>query len=74
MPALQDGLMIDSERIYTTVSNKILAPYGKEMTWEVRTGSPRPHSSEISVYCADSAAPRSKPASWVARRLMRLDI
>ncbi|KAH9987012.1 HAD-like protein [Russula compacta] len=33
-----DGLMIDSERIYTDVTNDILAPYGVEMTWEMKAG------------------------------------
>ncbi|GAA5953858.1 hypothetical protein JCM21900_005493 [Sporobolomyces salmonicolor] len=31
-----DGLMIDSERLYTQVTNEVLAPYGKEMTWEIK--------------------------------------
>ncbi|KDQ57425.1 hypothetical protein JAAARDRAFT_35143 [Jaapia argillacea MUCL 33604] len=33
-----DGLMIDSERIYTDVTNQILAEYGKEMTWDIKAG------------------------------------
>ncbi|KAJ7680903.1 HAD-like domain-containing protein [Mycena polygramma] len=33
-----DGLLIDSEAIYTEVTNKILAPYGKEMTWDIKAG------------------------------------
>ncbi|KAM6496964.1 HAD-like domain containing protein [Amanita muscaria] len=33
-----DGLMIDSERIYTEVTNQILRPYGKEMTWDIKAG------------------------------------
>ncbi|KAJ6538865.1 HAD-like domain-containing protein [Mycena vulgaris] len=33
-----DGLLIDSETIITKVTNKILAPYGKEMTWEMKAG------------------------------------
>ncbi|KIK68969.1 hypothetical protein GYMLUDRAFT_236844 [Collybiopsis luxurians FD-317 M1] len=33
-----DGLMIDSEKIYTDVTNEILAKYGKEMTWEIKAG------------------------------------
>ncbi|KZT40757.1 HAD-like protein [Sistotremastrum suecicum HHB10207 ss-3] len=33
-----DGLLIDSERIYTEVTNQILARYGKEMTWEIKAG------------------------------------
>ncbi|TFY53341.1 hypothetical protein EVG20_g10159 [Dentipellis fragilis] len=33
-----DGLMIDSERVYTDVTNEILAPYGTEMTWEMKAG------------------------------------
>ncbi|KZV69371.1 HAD-like protein [Peniophora sp. CONT] len=31
-----DGLMIDSEKVYTDVTNEILAPYGKEMTWDIK--------------------------------------
>ncbi|KIY44558.1 HAD-like protein [Fistulina hepatica ATCC 64428] len=35
-----DGLMIDSERIYTEVTSayKILKPYGKTMTWDIKAG------------------------------------
>ncbi|KAI9449505.1 HAD-like protein [Russula earlei] len=33
-----DGLMIDSERVYTDVTNDILAPYGAEMTWDIKAG------------------------------------
>ncbi|KZV88349.1 HAD-like protein [Exidia glandulosa HHB12029] len=33
-----DGLLIDSEAIYTAVTNEILAPYGCEMTWEIKAG------------------------------------
>nr|GAT46901.1 predicted protein [Mycena chlorophos] len=33
-----DGLLLDTESIYTKVTNTILAPYGKEMTWEIKAG------------------------------------
>ncbi|KAJ3776977.1 HAD-like domain-containing protein [Lentinula raphanica] len=33
-----DGLMIDSEKIYTDVTNEILGKYGKEMTWDIKAG------------------------------------
>ncbi|CAD6575292.1 MAG: hypothetical protein CYPHOPRED_005672 [Cyphobasidiales sp. Tagirdzhanova-0007] len=33
-----DGLLIDSERVYTLVTNELLAPYGKEVTWELKKG------------------------------------
>ncbi|KAJ7502384.1 HAD-like domain-containing protein [Mycena galericulata] len=33
-----DGLLINSEAIYTKVTNTILAPYGKEMTWDIKAG------------------------------------
>ncbi|KAF4567239.1 hypothetical protein EYR36_010857 [Pleurotus pulmonarius] len=32
------GLMIDSERVYTDVTNEILSEYGKEMTWDIKAG------------------------------------
>ncbi|KAK4057097.1 hypothetical protein OIO90_001997 [Microbotryomycetes sp. JL221] len=33
-----DGLMIDSERIYTDVTNSIIGEFGAEMTWEIKAG------------------------------------
>ncbi|EIN11417.1 HAD-like protein [Punctularia strigosozonata HHB-11173 SS5] len=33
-----DGLLIDSERVYTDVTNNILAKYGKTMTWDIKAG------------------------------------
>ncbi|KII92559.1 hypothetical protein PLICRDRAFT_50923 [Plicaturopsis crispa FD-325 SS-3] len=33
-----DGLLLDSEKIYTQVTNEILAPYGVEMTWDIKSG------------------------------------
>ncbi|KAK0240668.1 HAD-like domain-containing protein [Armillaria nabsnona] len=33
-----DGLLIDTERIHTQVTNQILALYGKEMTWDIKAG------------------------------------
>jgi len=33
-----DGLMIDSENVYTIVTNNILGQYGKTMTWEMKAG------------------------------------
>ncbi|KAI0829846.1 HAD-like protein [Trametes gibbosa] len=33
-----DGLLIDSERVYTDVTNELLAPHGKEMTWDIKAG------------------------------------
>ncbi|KLO20488.1 HAD-like protein [Schizopora paradoxa] len=33
-----DGLLIDSERVYTKVTNDILAEYGKTMTWDIKAG------------------------------------
>ncbi|PWN31919.1 HAD-like protein [Meira miltonrushii] len=45
-----DGLLIDSEIVYTIVVNKILAPYGKEQTWEIKSrimGTPERKATEI---------------------------
>lgn len=44
-----DGLLIDSEAIYTKVTNDILAPYGKVMTWDIKKelmGKPERAASE----------------------------
>ena len=54
-----DGLLIDSEGIYTTVVNDLLKPYGKEQTWEIKAnlmGKPereatcKYHSSRCNLY------------------------
>jgi len=39
-----DGLMVDSERVYTEVTNDILAQYGKTMTWDIKAGLMGKHS------------------------------
>ncbi|CAE7202941.1 unnamed protein product [Rhizoctonia solani] len=31
-----DGLLINTEDVYTKVTNDILRPYGKEMTWDIK--------------------------------------
>lgn len=31
-----DGLLVDSERIYSDVVNEVLAPYGKKQTWDIK--------------------------------------
>lgn len=60
--ASQDGLLIDSERLYTVATNEVLKPYGKSLTWEVRLDpSPsflRDSSSEL-IRCLSSRS--SKP-------------
>ncbi|KAF8557645.1 HAD-like protein [Imleria badia] len=33
-----DGLLIDTESVYTQVTNEILAPHGVQMTWEIKAG------------------------------------
>ncbi|KAH8107674.1 HAD-like protein [Cristinia sonorae] len=33
-----DGLLIDSEKVYTEVTNNLLAEHGKEMTWDIKAG------------------------------------
>ncbi|KAJ7933842.1 HAD-like domain-containing protein [Mycena leptocephala] len=45
-----DGLLIDSEAIYTLVTNTILAPYGKEMTWDIKAGCMGKPQHEAAVH------------------------
>ncbi|KAJ8514199.1 hypothetical protein ONZ45_g8250 [Pleurotus djamor] len=42
-----DGLMIDSERVYTDVTNEILSKFGKEMTWDMKAGSERDAAAHL---------------------------
>ncbi|KAJ7212971.1 HAD-like domain-containing protein [Mycena pura] len=47
---LRPGLLIDTEAIYTTVTNTILAPYGKEMTWDIKAGCMGKPGHDSAVY------------------------
>ena len=31
-----DGLLLDTESFYTTVQQKLLKPYGRDFTWELK--------------------------------------
>ncbi|PLW19555.1 hypothetical protein PCANC_01555 [Puccinia coronata f. sp. avenae] len=47
-----DGLLLDSERLYTQVTNEILAPYNKQLTWEIKAmlmGRPSEESAKILI-------------------------
>ncbi|KAF7357856.1 HAD-like protein [Mycena venus] len=57
-----DGLLIDSEAIYTKVTNTILAPYGKEMTWDIKAGCMGKPEREAAVHLLN--AMRSKTPLW----------
>jgi pseudouridine-5'-monophosphatase len=45
-----DGLMIDSESVYTKVTNDILGKYGKSMTWEMKSGCMGRPEREAATY------------------------
>lgn len=51
-----DGLLINTEDIYTEVTNELLAEHGKgELTWDVKItlqGRPGPEVSIHSALCA----------------------
>ncbi|OAV94007.1 hypothetical protein PTTG_06718 [Puccinia triticina 1-1 BBBD Race 1] len=47
-----DGLLLDSERLYTQVTNEVLAPYNKQLTWEIKAmlmGRPAEESARILI-------------------------
>ncbi|EFP90611.1 uncharacterized protein PGTG_16637 [Puccinia graminis f. sp. tritici CRL 75-36-700-3] len=47
-----DGLLLDSERLYTQVTNEVLAPYNKQLTWEIKAmlmGRPSEESARILI-------------------------
>ncbi|KAG8906662.1 hypothetical protein FRB99_006363 [Tulasnella sp. 403] len=62
-----DGLMLDSERVYTDVTNAILSRFGKEMSMEIKAGcmgkrtSYIPHPRILSNQIASGTA--EKPAT-----------
>lgn len=62
-----DGLMIDSERIYTECSNAVLAEWGKTLTWEVKaTLMGRPAHESAKRLVAATGVPIS-PEEFSAR-------
>ncbi|EGG01157.1 uncharacterized protein MELLADRAFT_53667 [Melampsora larici-populina 98AG31] len=51
-----DGLLIDSETIYTTITNEILGPFNKQLTWEIKAslmGRPAFESAALLVKKTD---------------------
>lgn len=56
-----DGLLIDSEGIYTTVVNDILRPYGKEQTWEIKANLMGKPEREAILTLLSSIWPPTKP-------------
>ncbi|KAI8457522.1 HAD-like domain-containing protein [Phakopsora pachyrhizi] len=47
-----DGLLLDSETLYTKITDEILAPYNKQLTWEIKSllmGRPALESASILV-------------------------
>lgn len=54
-----DGLLIDSERLYTDIVNDVLRPYGKEQTWSTKHKlMGRPERDAIEILLADLWPPR----------------
>ncbi|KAJ9474043.1 putative hydrolase [Pseudozyma hubeiensis] len=56
-----DGLLIDSEGIYTKVVNDILKPYGKEQTWEIKANLMGKPEREATLTLLSSIWPPTKP-------------
>lgn len=55
-----DGLLIDSENVYTDVVNEVLKPYGKEQTWATKQKlMGRPERDATQILLADLWPPRS---------------
>ncbi|SPO29958.1 related to GS1 protein [Ustilago trichophora] len=55
-----DGLLIDSEGIYTKVVNDILKPYGKEQTWEIKANLMGKPEREATLTLLSSVWPPTK--------------
>eukprot|EP01134_Creolimax_fragrantissima_P007731 CFRG7731T1 len=69
-----DGLLLDTERIYTEVTEDISAPYGKKYTWEIKQkvmGLPSRKAAEIIV--ADLGLPISPEQYLELRNKMQLE-
>ncbi|XP_014219890.1 pseudouridine-5'-phosphatase isoform X4 [Copidosoma floridanum] len=49
-----DGLLIDTEFLYTTVFNRILSPYNKEFTWSNKAETMGFHQRPLARYMIDT--------------------
>ncbi|SNX87376.1 related to GS1 protein [Melanopsichium pennsylvanicum] len=56
-----DGLLIDSEGIYTKVVNDILLPHGKEQTWEIKANLMGKPEREATLTLLSSIWPPTQP-------------
>ncbi|KAL7306398.1 hypothetical protein TKK_0001818 [Trichogramma kaykai] len=49
-----DGLLIDTEQLYTTVFNRLLSPYGKEFTWAHKGQTMGFHTHQLIKFLIDT--------------------
>ncbi|KAG6873446.1 hypothetical protein C0995_015535 [Termitomyces sp. Mi166 len=63
-----DGLMIDSEKVYTDVTNQILGQYGKKMTWDIKAGLMGKHQVRLKTKANDD--PQSEAEIAAAEHLL----
>lgn len=58
-----DGLLIDSEGVYTSVVNVVLAPYGFEQKWDLKQKlMGRPERKAVEILLGHFWPPRSDPS------------
>eukprot|EP00124_Ichthyophonus_hoferi_P001994 Ihof_evm16s121 gene=Ihof_evmTU16s121 len=63
-----DGLLLDTESIYTKVTQDIVAPYGKVFTWEIKTQLMGKKSSEAGKILVDALDLPISPEKYIELR------
>ncbi|KAH7108506.1 HAD-like protein [Auriculariales sp. MPI-PUGE-AT-0066] len=63
-----DGLLIDTETIYTEATNEVLAPYGCEMTYEIKAGLMGKSEMQATAHLFSSLPPISLTPEEFNRR------
>ncbi|TIB65510.1 hypothetical protein E3P77_02674 [Wallemia ichthyophaga] len=63
-----DGLLIDSERVYTEVTNEILLPYGKKFNWTLKANMMGKHERVACEYLVNALQIPLTVDEYIAQR------
>lgn len=71
-----DGLILDSEKLYTIVTDEILKPYNKSLTWSIKAGIMGRVGPDAARYLIEATQLQDvfTPESLLAQMELRLPI
>ena len=68
-----DGVLLDTEPLYTIAISELTRSFGKEYTWELKSRSMGTHPRSSAKLVIDALGLPISVDDWLARRLVRLE-